>query len=145
MLNKKRGWIRIIEAAVAILIIAGTLLIVIEKGYLGTTDITQEIYETENGILKDIQLNDTLRDLILLNTTGLPIDSDSTDFPQDVNKTIWDKTPIFLECKSKICILDEICSLDLAIESDVYAKSIAIIATTEQQKFYQLKLFCWRK
>ena len=58
MLGKKHAWIRIVEAAVAILLIAGVVLIVLGQGNLKKQDPSEEIYKAETAILRDIQKND---------------------------------------------------------------------------------------
>ena len=40
--NNKKAWIRIIEAFVALLLITGVLLIVINKGYIGKEDVSSK-------------------------------------------------------------------------------------------------------
>ena len=64
MINKK-GWIRIIEAFVAILLVAGVVLVVVGRGNFQREDISQIFHDAEFSILREIQLNDTLRNEIL--------------------------------------------------------------------------------
>jgi len=47
MWRNKRGWIRIVEAFVSVLIVVGTVLILMDKGYLEDSDISEKIYEEE--------------------------------------------------------------------------------------------------
>ena len=47
MLQGKRGWIRIVEAFVAILLITGVLLLVMNKGYIGKKDISGQVRDAE--------------------------------------------------------------------------------------------------
>jgi len=80
-MKNKRGWIKIVEAFVAVLLIAGVVLIIIDKEYLKKEDISSEVYDTELKILKEIQLNNTLRENILT-ASPLPVNWDV--FPQNV-------------------------------------------------------------
>ena len=64
-MRNKRGWIRIVEAFIAVLLVAGILLFVINKGYIGRRDISQQVYDAQLAVLREIQLNDTLRTQIL--------------------------------------------------------------------------------
>ncbi len=139
----KRGWIKIVEAFVAILLVAGVLLIVINQGYIGKKDISSQVYDVEVSILREIQLDDALRDEVL-NSGEPPIEWD--DFPPNIKDKITDRTPNYLDCGAKICWMDEICELDEYPEKDVYAQSVAItttLETPEGQQLRQLKLFCW--
>src|SRR3989344_493349 len=61
----KRGWIRVVEAFVAILLIVGVLLFVINKGYIGKKDISKQVYDAEISVLREIELDDNLREEIL--------------------------------------------------------------------------------
>ena len=137
-----RGWIKIVEAFVAILLIAGVLLIVINKGYIGKKDISSQVYDVEISILREIQLNDTLRN-DTLNAEPVPVKWN--DFPPNIKNKILARTPNYLVCEAKICEMDAICKLDEYPEKDVYAQSVAITAALETYDPKQLKLFCWVK
>lgn len=152
-MKNKRGWIRIVEAFVAILLITGVLLFVINRGYMGKKDITSEVYDIQINILRNIELNTELRQEILEavynqqnpENPNLPITWD-IDFPQKtkdkINTYFLDYD--YLECKAKLCELDKICTLEnLPEEKDVYAQSVVISSTLEKYSPSQLKLFCW--
>lgn len=145
MIKEKRGWIRVVEAFVAILLIAGVLLIVVNKGYIGKKDISKQIYDIEISILREIELNDSLRNEIL----SLPLGEDSVivteeNLPNTYLK-IKGRPPEYLECKAKICKLDKICIWTEDVGKDVYAEAVAISATNNVYSPRQLKIFCWKK
>jgi len=140
-MNNCRGWIKIVEAFIAILLIAGTLLIVINQGYIGRTNISSKIYEMEVSVLREIELNDMLRNEIL--AVSLPTKWD--EFPANVKNKIKNRIPDYLECTAKICEMDKICALDEYVDKDVYVQSVAITANLETYNPRQLKLFCWVK
>jgi len=147
-MNNKRGWIRIVEAFVAILLIMGVVLLVINKGYVGRDDLSLEIYEEQTALLREIQLNDITRiDLLTADNedpgTILPITWDDSNFPPSVKNRINQRFQGTLICEAKICELDRVCVLDTAPETDVYAQSIAISATSGTYSPRQLKMFCW--
>jgi hypothetical protein len=129
----KKGWIRIAEAFVSVLIVVGAAMVVV-KGGVQTDDISEKIYDIEVAILREIRLNDSLRDEILL-TSGI-VEWD--------NKVI-DKTPDWLECVAKICPPDSECLLIDESEKSVYAHSALITSTLDIFNPRQLKLFCWEK
>lgn len=140
MVKGKRGWIKIVEATVAVLIVAGVLLIVIEKGYVNFDFNSEKIYEIQDSILKDIQLNDSLRQDII-NITTLPINLES--FPTDVRIKIESEIPSYLNCTAKICVLNQTCTMDEFIEGNVYSRSIAILAVNTEYRPRQIRIFCW--
>ena len=145
MIKNKRAWIRIVEAFVAILLIIGVLLIVLNKGYIGKKDISAEVYNVEISILREIQLNDALRNDIL--NANPPVewgDFKSEDLGVLKNKII-SRLPNYLDCEAKICEVEDICVISKDLEKDVYAQSVIITTTLETPEYNprQLKLFCW--
>ena len=137
-MKNKRGWIRIVEAFIAVLLIAGVLLLVINKGYIGRDDISEKVYQTQLAVLREIELNSDLRTQILEVNLGNPI------VPQDVLNKIDERIPEYLECRSAICPLEEVCSMPGEyIDTDIYAQPVAIAAEGENYDPRQLKLFCW--
>jgi hypothetical protein len=139
--KKRRGWIRIVEAFVAILLVAGVLLIVVNKGYIGKEDISNKVYEAQIAVLREIELDNELRQQIL----GSPGNEEVVEVPNDVKIRIQNRIPDYLECVSKICRLDEICALEEYLEKDIYAQTVAIAATSQEYNPRQLKIFCWVK
>jgi hypothetical protein len=132
----KRGWIKIVEAFIAVLLIAGVLLFVINKGYIGKTDISEQVYQVQLSVLREIELDNTLREKVLSTT----IDG---EVPIEIVEKITQRVPDYLACKPKICQLDVICSLEDYIDTDVYAQAVVIAAQGDTYDPKQLKLFCW--
>ena len=142
IIKNKKGWIKIVEAFIAILLVAGVLLIVVSQGYIGKKDISSQVYDAEILILREIQLDDVLRNEIL---DAEPIPVKWNDFPQNIKNKIISRIPSYLDCKAKICEMEDACELDEHLEKDIYAQSIAIVAALETYDPRQLKLFCWVK
>ncbi len=143
MINKK-GWIRIIEAFVAILLVAGVVLVVVGRGNFQREDISQIFHDAEFSILREIQLNDTLREEIL-GTSGT---IEWKDFPSQAPKTrgkIESRIPSYLECSANICWPSDPCFLAEEQERDVYAESVIITSNLQTFNPRLLKLFCWGK
>ncbi len=143
---KKKGWIRIVEAFVAVLLMTGILLIIVGEEHVVNPSSDSDIYDSQLIILRSIQIDASLRQLVLGVTT--PVESDDDEFPQEVKDKITNLTPAYLECKAKICEIELDCSLDEIPEKNIYAQSVAITVTKTQEGEMdpkQLKLFCWRK
>ena len=148
MISGKKGWIRIVEAFVAILLIMGVVLILLNKGYIGKKDISEKVYEFEISGLRAVELNDILREeLLSVDNALIPLESDNQRFPPGIKSTISEKIPENFECKLKICPPERICSLNVYLEEDIYAQAVVIASThTETLTTYnpkQLKIFCW--
>ncbi len=139
----KRAWIKIVEAFIAILLVAGVLLVVINRGYVGRDDISEQVYEVQTSILREIELDSGLRAEILDASETL---DGGWKVPEAVNETIENRLPDYLTCTSKICELDVICEADdVPLDKNIYAQPVAIATETEAEnpEFRQLKLFCW--
>ncbi len=140
--NSRKGWIRIIEAVVALLIIMGVVLILIDQRYIGQSDISNSIYKIETSILREVQLNSILRGEVLESTP--PVGWNDTFFPLSIKNKITGRIPDYLNCKAKICSLEDNCVLQSNFNINIYAQSVVIMADLEQYNPRQLKLFCWK-
>ena len=144
--KNKKGFIRLVEAFIAIILIIGVLSIVIDKKSV-EKDVSSEVYNKENLILKKIQLNDTLRASVLNAIVPVSWDDD-LNFPPDIKNEI-NKIPADVKCFDQICDLDDVCipsELGEENEVDIYARSIVIAAENNivNPTPKQLKLFCWK-
>jgi len=146
MVKNKRGWIKIVEAIVAVLIILGVLLIILNRGSIQKEDISEKVYKAEYLVLREIELNDMLRAEVL---SADPIPVDWLSFEDrglgGVQAKINDIVPSYLECEAKVCWLNQTCSIDRYQDRDVYAKAISIVTNLDIYSPRQLKLFCWVK
>jgi hypothetical protein len=145
MVNNKRGWIEIIEAFAAMLLIAIVILILLKGPYSNEEDLGERVYAVELSILREIQFNDDLRIDILATADGdLPIQWETTLFPQSVRDKINQRTPEYLNCSGVICNSTATCSKDNLGKRDIYAQSVLINPTAGgQETWRRLKLFCY--
>ncbi len=139
----KRGWIKIIEAFIAILLITGVVLVVISRENIMNVDLYSEIYESQLITLRDIQMNSTLRQDVLDVPTS--VESDADEFPSQVKIRIEYFSLDSLECEAKICNMESICDIEDLPQKEIHAQSVAITSTSTTYKPKQLKLFCWSK
>jgi|SRR3989344_7384012 len=137
----KKGWIKIVEAVTAILLITGVLLISINKGYIVKEDVSSKVYSAQISILREIEISDELRNKVLFSPS--PLEESDPLFPQEIKEIITKRKPNYLDCEAKICEMDELCELSRYIEKDIYAQAVGIMATVDRYSPKQLKLFCW--
>jgi len=144
--KNKKGWIKIIEAFIALLLITSALLIVVQKGYTGKKDISEKVYEAQLAVLREIQLDTSLREKILDNSLVLPYEVTSISL-SEIYTLVNSQMPDYLDCTIAICELDSVCGAPLAtpLDKDIYAQAVAIATTPTNSNLRQLKLFCWRK
>jgi hypothetical protein len=140
IMSEKRGWIRIVEAFVAILLITGVVLILVGEGNIKNNS-ESKIYTEQGYILQKIQSNDTLRTEVL-NATSLPKEWNAPDFPPSIKGLINFEKPGYAECEGKICSIEDNCILSEK-ETEVYARDILITSNLTFYSPRKLKLFCW--
>jgi len=148
LIKNRKGWLEIVEAFVAVLLVAGVLLIILNRGYFQRTDTSEQIYNVEVSILREIQTNDEFRKSIA--AAPVPVIWEDSAFPADVKEKITMRTPNYLDCVAKICELNTPCilegpSLERSAEKDVFSESVVISTILEQEVYRQLNLFCWMK
>jgi hypothetical protein len=143
-MENRRGWIQIVEAFVAVLLVAGVLVIIASSGSTGKRDLSERIYETQISILREVQTDDSLRQEVAGASGPLPISWEN--FPANVKNKIIERTPDYLACVGRICSIEATCILDETQEKDVYSQSVSITATIGSGAVYRtLNLFCWVK
>lgn len=143
-----RGWIRIVEAFLAIFLIASVVVLTINQQKV-QNDPTPRVYGYEIYILRGIELNDSLRNSIIgVSDSIIPVNSDNqTYFPSDVRNYIGNATRVqsSLSCVSEICFTNSTCAFWQSLGKDIYAQKIFISSTLQTYNPRQLKLFCWFK
>jgi len=138
--ENRRGWIRIIEALIAILLIAGFLILIIDNQEKGVKDISSKVYITENAILKEIQSNSVYRTYIFTITESVEFEG----FNVDLKNHITSRVPEYLNCVGKICDFDydPNCNID-SLKKDIYVRSVMIATDLDTYNPKLLKIFCW--
>lgn len=145
IIKDRGGWIEIVEAFVAILLVAGVILIVLNRGGFQKTDISEKVYQAELSILREVESNESLRENIVLAEEPMPIEWGDVRFPIEVKKRIITRTPNYLTCIGKICNMNQTCVTDEAEEGDIYSQAVAITSTLQNITFRKLNLFCWER
>lgn len=129
----KKGWIRIVEAVIAIMLLAGFLSFMLISQNK-KVDFSEYATNIESSLVRDIAKNDSLRVEIL----GGNIDS--------INRYIESRIPANFNFSSRICSLEEACGcLNCPLDRDVYADSSPVFSSLEQYSPKQFKLFIWKK
>lgn len=149
LIRNSRGWIRIVEAFVGILLIAGIVLVVIEQDQTERENASSRAYTSMISILREIELNNSLRaEIVNIQDSGLSVEWSefNVSAPQTEAKIIG-KTPGYLECVGKICAINDVCLLaqNQILSEEIYAESAIISSTIQTYNPRLLKLFCWMK
>lgn len=137
--QNKRGWIRIMEALISILIIASVLLVIIQREFIGTPDYSTEVYNKEVSMFRGIRLNDSLRDEIIVSD----VPKEWTSFPEKTKLFIQESTPSYLDCRAKLCSIEDPCPLTLEPEAEnFYTRSGFFAASEDTLNPKKIKLYC---
>lgn len=139
-----RGWIKIIEAFFAILLIMSVLLVVINQNYK-IKEIPTGIYDRELEMLKEIQLNESLRVDILNSTPPVEWADFESAGLNNLKVRIENSTPSYLECGAKICSISNECNINSNVSKSIYVSSARMFANLNMYSPKELKLFCWNK
>ena len=140
MRKNKKAWLRIVEAFIAIILIAGILLTV----YVRTPerDNSKDIHNTQRAILEQISRDDVLRIEILDEA-----ETEKTQTKEFIKKLL----PVYLNFSINVCEMNVHCPLEYEgniedlKDKDIYAEDILISSTLNNPNPRKLKLFFWRK
>ena len=142
--KNKKGWIKIMEAFIAILFLIGILTAIVVREDFKSEDIYGKVLEFEGEILEQIQLNESLRSEVL--DSSVPIDSTEAGFSTSLNTTLRNRIPTNLKCELIICEGVSECSFeDIPASKEIYVDSIIISANLEKYSPKKLNMFCWIK
>ncbi len=131
-MKSKKAWLRIVEAFIAVLLVASVLIILAVRTPQ-KQDKTENIHEIQRGILEQVSLNDSLRAEILgSNKAGTEL---------YINKNL----PAYLNFTIRICETGEVCGMTYYIEKEIYADEILITANLTSYQPKKLKFFVWEK
>jgi len=127
-MKNNKGWLRIVEAFIAILIVGGVLIYMATKEPAKSN--TDSIHEFQRAMLEEISLNETLRGEILSN------DARGTE------SFVGNNTPLYLNFSIRICEVSDACGIGY-IGKAVYADEILISSNLTKYSPKKLKLFLW--
>ncbi|MBS3079713.1 hypothetical protein J4218_06335 [Candidatus Pacearchaeota archaeon] len=132
-MRNKRGWLRIIEAFIAILIVFGAVLYIVSKQNY-SLDSSSVIYEKETKILDIISKNDNFRQMVL--------DNNNSQLQNEIKKMVpasWN----FSTCiESNITL---VCSPQIPLDRNIYVNEVLITSSLTQYNDTKLRLFVWMK
>lgn len=131
----KRGWLRIVEASFALLIILSILFML----YGRTSATSSTLDERARLILSELSTSSTFREAVLAHDTAF------------VNQSIAERIPEpYLTFEARICNLEEVCGKSGFSEGDVFAAERIISSSidlpgVEGSTPQKIRLFIWRK
>jgi len=142
-MKNKNGWIRILEATIAIMLVSGVLLVMnsrnVEKG-----DISERIYKLQKEILMDISLDSELRQNVLDVVPGAEDDGNLSA----LNEFADIKIPSSFGFRVRVCPLGNSCKLNWTDvrdtrNKDVYVEDVVIAGEHDEYDPKKVRLFVW--
>lgn len=142
----RRGWIRVVEAFLSVLLIAMVLVIIMNNQNIKAEDVSSGVYNYEIYIMRNIELNNSLRnDIMGVNESNLPSNWGNSSFPASVKNKIQNLTLSSLFCEAQICQTNSSCDFWQEIKNNIYTQRVFISSSNQIYNPRQLKLFCWPK
>lgn len=149
--RNKRGWIRIIEAFIAVVLIASVILIIYQRQvYKPNRD--DEIKKIGRGILEDFERTEEMRGVVLAlkqNETedekGLKPYTEEYVLDPRILGFMNERVPLRLAFEVKVCAPSFICSQNEYVKKTVYVDEIIISSTLESYGPRKVKLYLWEK
>lgn len=143
--KNKKGWIKIVEAFIAIMLITVVILLILENRTISGLGENQnpenQITQTQISILRNIQMNNSLRNEIVgISKSELPVTEE--EMPLIKNKVEKEK-PFYFNCTFEICSVSGECLLNNSIDKDIFVSEIGIFSNLTHYSPKKLKLFCW--
>jgi len=133
MMKNKKGWLRIVEAFIAVLIIASVLIVLALR--VPKQDTGESIHELQRHILTQISSDNSLRGEIL----------DPAEEKTNTKNFIEENLPNYWNFTMLVCEVDEVCGMPLYVKKEIYADEILITSTLQDYNPKKLKLFVWGK
>lgn len=132
-MKNKKAWIKIVESFVAILLITGVVLVVIDRESVTKEDLSNQIYQSEIRILNSVITDSGIKNKIYTNSA------------EDTLNSINQIKEQYINCGVEICpINNENCvsAGEIPENRDLYVQSIILKQDNNSKK---LKLICWLK
>ena len=143
MKKNRRGWIRILEAVISIMIISSVLLIVYSR-QAQAPDISERVYTLQREILADISLDSGLRTLAL---AGEEVELSE----YELSEYARGKIPPAFDFYLRVCELEDIGTCKLrddemvrkTKDKDVFVEEIILSSELETYDPKKVRLFVW--
>ncbi|MEK6852979.1 MAG: hypothetical protein AABX59_03810 [Nanoarchaeota archaeon] len=131
----KKGFVRILEAAIAIIIILLFIYFITVPTFIRKSESQQEeIYKFELSILEEISETPSLREAVL--------NEDTTTIDSYVKAKLQEKN---LQGAASICEINEVCIAQNLPTQDIYVKETIISTTLEAQSLQpkRIAIYAW--
>ncbi len=144
-MKNKRGFVKIVEAFVAVMLVAGVLLFVVSRNSSVLSNKQSKIDDVEKSVLEEIAQREDYRDIILSVDDQSELTSSSAGKFGEIWTTVRTRVPESLDFRIKVCQLEQICPLDNYPQKNVYTRAVAITTNITTYHPKQFKIWIWEK
>jgi len=137
----KRGWLKIVEAFFAVLLIATAVIMIIDKEYAKKGDISEDVYDIEVKLLKEI-----IKEFGAEGIRGN--EGDIYDFINGEGSYEVKRIPNYLECDIEVYYSSQgwfSGGGEIPYDKNVYIQTLPIIVENNPSKETSLRILCWIK
>lgn len=139
IIENKKGWIKVLEAFMAIVMLLGFVLLML--GQMNSNTNKTSLTEKNNiKILRGVETNLTLRNAVLL--SEVPKTSNETGFPTELKNYVGKNSLSGEECLLSVCAPESNCEMS-DITKQVYSSEILIFSNSTYYSPRKLKIFCY--
>ncbi len=150
MMNKN-GWLRIVEAFLAVLIIAGVIIVILAGKAGNNSNKEEAIYNLQKTILNEFSNNDDLREAVL-NAADSNGDGRINSIYEEnepnyvtIKEFVSARIPAVFGFEVQICIdINDVCGPE-EYKPEMYTNEIVVSSTLQDYNPRKLKLFIWEK
>jgi len=128
IIENKKGWIRIVEAFIAVTLILAVMISIYVKKPANTN--TEELEKIMDASLNEAVNDNQLRQEILNNEI------------ENITRFMDERIPNVMNFTIRICEISDICNLDV-YRAEVIAKERMVSSTLTEYNPKKLKLFVW--
>lgn len=137
-MKSKRGWIKIVEAFIAVFIIMSVAIFVVNKSYIEKRDISEKIYGVEIQLLQEII--DEFGNIKFNDYPDSPGEDEIDDFINGEGDYTNRRVPEYLDCGigtygTTMLWFD---SKDFPEDKNVYVQTLPIVETETS-----IRIGCW--
>ena len=143
MIKGKKGYIRIVEAFIAIILIASVLVFMYVNN-VQKPNSEDAIHKLERAILEEISSNASLRNAVL-NGDYKSSDQGAINNRTLINNTIKKYINNEFNFDFKICGINEACGIDSYVNKEVFSDEISVSSNLKEYKPKIIRLFIWEK
>ena len=146
----KRGWLRILETTIAVMIVASVMLVSYTEHLQQEVSLAEYSQSLQNGILFDIVSSVELR----LDVLNVSVDNRSDSYYVVVDDFVNSRVPVGFGYLLRICNIGDVCKMnsvsylatldkDIFVEDKIISSEIGVGGGVELYNPKKVRLFFW--